>query len=179
MLKLEVPMTEVYNEETNEFEVGEVHTLRLEHSLVSLSKWEQKYKKPFLSKEEKTPEEAYWYIRMMCLDEVPEEVFANLSEENVQKVNEYINDTMTATWFKENPNQRPSNEIVTSEVFYYWIFTLNIDPGCDKWHLNRLLTLIRVVNEKNAPSKKMGRSEMMRQRSELNAARRRQYNTRG
>ena len=180
MLVIEVPLTESYDEEKEEFVIESSFKLELEHSLVSLSKWEQKFEKPFLSNEPKTAEETLWYVEAMTLTpDVPPEVFASLTNENIQSINNYINAKMTATWFRETGPGSQNREIITSEVIYYWMLTLNIDIDCENWHLNRLITLVRVTNEKNAPPKKVSRAEAARQRSELNKRRQAQYATQG
>lgn len=179
MLKLSVQMSdELYNEETEEFS-SETFDLELEHSLVSLSKWESKFCKPFLGKE-KTVEETIWYVEAMTLnDKVPEGIFQRLSDANIDAINEYIGAPMTATTVRELPNQRPSREIITAEVIYYWMIALNIPFQCEHWHLNRLLMLVKVCNAKNTPPKKVGKRDAARQRQELNAQRRQAYGTRG
>lgn len=180
MLKITVPGGEFFDERKQEFVVLKERTLQLEHSLVSLSKWESKWNKAFLSRNEKTTEETLDYVRCMTLTQnVDPEVFKHLSSKNIEEINSYISAPMTATWFPKEEGGGGSRETVTSELIYYWMITLNIPFECQKWHLNRLLSLIRVCNNKNTPPKKRSRSEIMRRNAELNAARRRKYNTRG
>ena len=155
-------------------------TLQLEHSLVSLSKWESKWNKSFLSKRNLTGEEILDYIKCMTITQnVKPEVYEHLSRDNITEIENYITAPMTATCFAEDKNTKPNRETVTSELIYYWMIALNIPFECQKWHLNRLLTLIRVCNVKNQPPKKMGRRDVMRRNSALNAARRQQLNSRG
>jgi len=180
MLKLTVPGVEHFDEATEEFvDVGEV-VLELEHSLVSLSKWESIYEKPFLGNTEKSTEEILGYIRAMLLTpEVPEEVFSRLSEANFHEINAYIDAKMTATWFHEAPGAPQTREVVTAELVYYWMVTFSIDWEAQYWHLNRLFTLIRVCNIKNAKPKKMSRAEVAARNRELNAQRKAQLGTKG
>ena len=178
MLNIVIPDQEFFNEETQEFFTLKGQTLQLEHSLVSLSKWESKWNKPFLSKNEKTLKETIDYIRCMTITQnVKPYIYDMLTNENILDINKYIDSPMTATTF--NVNNTPSREIVTSEIIYYWMISLNIPLECQKWHLNRLLTLIRVCNLKNAPSKKMSKKEIMSRNAALNAARRKKLNTKG
>lgn len=176
MLEITIPGAELWDEENQQFIYIKEQTLRLEHSLVSLSKWESKWCKPFLSKSDKTLEETIDYIKCMTLTQnVDPIVYSCLTQDNITKINEYIQAPMTATTFMEDKNGRPSRETVTSELVYYWMIALQIPVEFQKWHLNRLLTLIRVCNVKNQPPKKMTKAE----RSKLNAARRKKLGTRG
>lgn len=182
MLTLKVPIgIELYDEKTEQFVNSEEFTLELEHSLASLSKWESREEKPFLGKEQKTPEETFSYLRdMVVTPHVPEEVFECLTPENMEAINEYINAKMTATWFSDLGGQRRgAPEIITSELLYYMLVTYRIPFETQHWHLNRLITLIRVCNEKNKPSKKMPRQTAMQRQRDINAARRAKHGTRG
>lgn len=181
MLQINVPIDkEGWDEQKQEFVEPKVQTLTLEHSLISLSKWESKWCKPFLTNEDKTYEETIDYIKCMTLTpNVKPEVYEYLTSENIREINSYIEAPMTATTFYENRASKTSREIVTSELIYYWMIALQIPPEYQKWHLNRLLTLIRVCNIKNSPPKKMSKTAIMRRNAELNAARRKQLNTKG
>lgn len=164
---------ELYNEKTNEFVACKPQVLRLEHSLVSLSKWEQKWHKPFLVKTEKTNEEVLDYIRCMTLDSnIDASIYSFLSKENYEQIDAYIQDPMTATTIGNDPNEKKNNKIVTNEVIYYWMCELNIPPEYAKWHLNRLLTLIQVASIEKAPPKKMSKREALNRTQSINAARR-------
>lgn len=181
MLVLKVPIgDEYYDEEKKEFFVPDEFTLELEHSLASLSKWESREEKPFLGREEKTNAETFAYIRdMVITPNVPEKVFESFTVDNLRAVNDYINAKMTATWFHEMNNRRSSQEVITAELIYYWLVAHGIPFECQHWHLNRLITLIRVCNEKNKPQKKMPRQTAIQRQREINAARRAKHGTRG
>lgn len=181
MLSVTVPGYEWYDEKTNTFGSTKDTTLLLEHSLISIHRWEQKWNKPFLSKEDKTAEQCIDYVRCMTLTpHVDPAVYNGITLDIFDRINKYIEAPMTATWFGESDNVRPPNrEVVTAEVIYYWMISLNIPWECRKWHLNTLLTLIKVCNAKNAPKKKQNRREMLEQRAALNKARRARLNSRG
>lgn len=179
MLQITIPSQELWDSRTNEFVVTKETRLELEHSLIALSKWESKWEKPFLSKQEKTNEETVDYIRCMTITRnVDPGIYLFLTMDNLQAVNDYIAAPMTATTFS-NDRSKPSREIITAEIIYYWMIAYNIPFECEKWHLNRLLTLIRVCSVKNGPSKKMSKRDILRQNAQLNAMRRKQMNTTG
>lgn len=159
----------------------ETTPLELEHSLVSLSKWESKWEKPFLSSIEKTDEETFDYIHSMILTpNVSPEFLTKLSTQNVRDINEYINKKMTATWFSNiDEPKKSTGEVITAELIYYWMVALNIPIECETWHLNRLITLVRVCNQKNSPPKKMKPQEALAQQREMNARRRAELGTSG
>lgn len=180
MLVITVPGIEMFDEELQEFTTHGDVVLELEHSLVSLSKWEEKYEKPFLSAQEKTAEEIFVYVQCMCLTpDVPPEVFFKLSEGNTKDINAYIDSKRSATWFSEAPGAPSSREVITSELIYYWMTVFQIPFTCETWHLNRLFTLIRICNIKQAKPKKMSRSEIAARNRELNEQRKRQLGTKG
>ena len=177
MLTIIIPETELYDEIQNELTIVKEQKLVLEHSLVSLSKWESRWHKPFLSKEDKTREETIDYIRCMTVNSVDPAVYRCITASVINRVNAYISDPMTATTINEK--QKPNREVITAEIIYYWMVALQIPFECQKWHLNRLLTLINVCNIKNKPSKKMSPREVMSRNASLNAARRKALHTRG
>lgn len=181
MLRITIPAKEGYDESKNEFvNISKEQTLKLEHSLVSLSKWESKWCKAFLTTEEKTNEETLDYIKCMTISpDVDPDIYSCLTRENIEEINRYIGAPMTATNISEKPNGKSSKEVVTSELIYYWMIALNIPFECQKWHLNRLLTLIRICNIKNQPPKKRSKKDIMSRNAALNAARRKKLNSRG
>ena len=180
MLRITIPATEYWDEQKQEFVQMKEQTLQLEHSLVSLSKWESKWNKAFLTDKKKSFEETLDYIKCMTVTQnVKPEVYDALTTENIKQINEYIEAPMTATWFDNDKSGRTPGETITSELVYYWMISANIPFECQRWHLNRLLTLIRVCNIKNQPPKKISASEIASRNAALNEQRKRQLNTRG
>jgi len=180
MLRITIPAVEQWDEAKQEFIYTKEQTLSLEHSLVSLSKWESKWCKAFLTKQEKTFEETLDYIKCMTLTQnVDPEVYNYLTNGNINEINEYIEAPMTATYFSDEKTSKTSREQITAELIYYWMIALNIPFECQKWHLNRLLTLIKVCNIKNQSPKKRSKKDIMSRNAALNAARRKQLNTKG
>lgn len=180
MLTITVGATEVYDENAKAFTTHGGVELQLEHSLISLSKWESEFEKPFLGKDDKTVEETLGYIRCMVLTpNPPGDFLQKLSQENVEAINRYIERKMTATWFSDQPSAPKSREVITSELIYYWMSLFSIPFECEAWHLNRLFTLIRICNIKQSKPQKMSRAEVMQRNRELNAQRRTQLGTAG
>lgn len=179
MLKITVGDKEVYDESTQEFKAQGGVVLELEHSLVSLSKWESEFEKPFLTNDPKTGLEIIGYVRAMCLtSDIPETIFQKLSGENFQEINSYIDAKMSATWFNDKQTER-SREVVTSELIYYWMTVYRIPFICETWHLNRLFTLIRICNVKQDKPKTMTRTEQALEQRRINAERRARFNSTG
>lgn len=180
MLQITVPAMELWDEKKEEFVTVKEQKLCLEHSLVSLSKWESKWRKPFLSKDKKTEEETRDYVRCMTITQnVDPNIYNYLTEKNMKEIRNYITAPMTATWFNETKNSNRNQEKVTSELIYYWMISFGIPLECQKWHLNRLMTLINVCNIKNQPPKKHSMKEIMSRNTALNAARRKKLNSKG
>ena len=182
MIRILLPEKELYDEVNNKFVYLPSRELILEHSLVSISKWESKWHKSFLNTDDKSFDEVMDYIKCMCVEELEDENdLYRLSEENVSDINAYIQDSMTATTFSDfsdNKNTK-SREIITSEIIYYWMIANNIPFECQYGHLNKLLTLIKVCSIKNSPEKKMSTSEILSRNKALNAARRKKMNSKG
>lgn len=179
MLKIIIPPTELYDASKNEFfYVDRPTEIMLEHSLISISKWESKWNKPFLEDKEKTKEEILYYINCMLISKnIDDRIIYCLTEKNINDINDYINRSMTATTIKDS-NEK-SKKIVTSELIYGWMVLYNIPFDCEKWHLNRLITLIKVCEELNSPNKKMNKKDALSERRRLNQLRKKQLHTRG
>jgi len=181
MLQIVVPEKEYWNERTQQFVSTKEQTLCLEHSLVSISKWESKWHKAFIKTFNKNPtnEEIRYYVKCMTLTQnVDPNVYLSLTEENYREIFEYINDTMSASYINDGPGER-NREVITSELIYYWMVQANIPFECQKWHLNRLLTLIRIYNVKNNPKKKKSTVELITEYKNANEERKKQWKTAG
>lgn len=180
MLRIVIPESEDFNNETGEFITNKECVLQLEHSLVSVSKWESKWNKAFLSNKKHTYEETIDYIRCMTINNVPDNIYSRIRNADIDKVNEYISAPMTAVYFHDDKSGKtPGGDTITSELIYYWMIVRNIPFECQKWHLNRLLALIRVYDMKNSPNKKMSAKEIARRNKAINAARRKRHNSKG
>lgn len=181
MLEIEIPGETTYDDEKEQFvEVSKTVKLTLEHSLISLSKWEAKYERPFLGDKNQTLEETLDYIKFMTVTRnVDDSVYDRLTRENSVAIANYIAASNTATTFNSFDEKPSSREVITSEIIYYWMVALSIPFECEKWHINRLLTLIRVINEKNKPEKKIDRQTLLSRQRELNEARKKKLKTKG
>lgn len=180
MLHISVPAIEEWDEINEQFISAKEQTLTLEHSLLSLSKWEAKWHKPFLVEEKHSHEEIVDYVRCMTINTISDDtVYDRLTQANMAQIQEYIDDKMTATWFSKKEKGKKNDEQVTSELIYYWMIALNIPFECQKWHLNRLLTLIEVCNIKNTPRKPRSKKDILSQNAAINKARRAKLNSKG
>lgn len=180
MLQITIPATEQWDEKNQVFVKTDKQVLRLEHSLVSLHKWESKWHKSFLFTKEKTYEETLDYIKCMTLTQnVNPDVYYCLTNENITQINEYIADPMTATYIYEDEKKGINRDKVTAELIYYWMISLEIPFECQKWHLNQLLALIKVCNVKNSPKKRMSNRDILSRNKALNEARKKSMHTRG
>ena len=181
MLEITIPKTELYDSKNNRFVNIEEQTLRLEHSLVSLSKWESKWHKPFLSDRYKpTYEENLDYIKFMTITQnVKPEVYNAITNQQVEQIKEYINTPQTATYFSKEPEGTIDGKEITSELIYYWMSELHINWESQKWHLSRLITLIKIFNAERKPQEKRSESDMWADYEALNKARREKLNLKG
>lgn len=181
MLTIYVNEVELYDELKEEFITIKAKTLQFEHSLISLSKWESEYKKPFLTSSNlKTDNELYYYLECMCIQNITsDELKLILTTKNIELINTYIDEKRTATWFNELNKDKLNNEQITSELLYYWMIAMNIPLACEKWHLSRLLTLIKICNEKNKKPTKLTNKEISERNRKLNEERRAKYNSKG
>lgn len=171
MLEIKLRETEAYDDRTSSFVVLPAAVMRFEHSLLSVSKWESQTNLPFLDKRQKTPEETYLYLQCMRTDDGPENLINRLSSSQIKQINDMIQAPSTATTFRETSTSRGSNEVITSEVMYYWIASYQLPIVCETWHLNRFMALVRIASIKNQPQKKMRRSEVLAANRSLNERR--------
>lgn len=179
MLRMEIPKEECYDEENNEFFYSDEIVLELEHSLSSISKWESKWHKPFLDPNLKLSiEEFKSYVKYMNNKEISDEAISRLTSSQIDEIETYMEDKATATWFTSNENDQISREIITSEILYYQMIYLGIPFECQYWHINKLITLIRVCSLKRN-GKKMPQGEILQRNRELNEARKAKMNTKG
>lgn len=180
MLTITIEGDEVFNQETETFSTFDDVVVELEHSLISLSKWESKYQKPFLTKDQKTPREIFEYMKCMLISpNVDPDVLYNCSQDNINQIQEYIDSTQSATTFGLLPDRRGPGEIITAELVYYWLVAFTIPFECQYWHLNRLFALIRICNIKNSPQTQMSTNEIAQRNRDLNAQRRKELGTTG
>jgi hypothetical protein len=182
VLKITLPAVDMFDDAKQEFTASDEVVLELEHSLVSLGVWESKWEQPFLGPKEKTREQTLDYVNSMVLGgETPPDLFSRLTDDHIEAINAYINAKMTATTFNEagSAPKKGATEIITAELVYYWMIKLEIPFECQYWHLERLLTLIKVCTLKNSPPKKMSRAEVIAQQRALNAQRKAQLGTAG
>ena len=182
MLTVNVSGEEFFDEDKAEFISTEVLTLKLEHSLVSLSKWESKFRKPFLGPVQKSSEEIYGYVEAMIISgDFSPEVYSQMSKENLDAISDYMASQQSATTFVEPPGQkaRGRSEVITSELIYFWMVSYNVPFECETWHLNRLFALLRICNIKTSNEKKMSPNEVAAQQRTLNAQRRAELGTKG
>lgn len=184
MLTLTIPETEMFNEATNEFVHFKEMEIKLEHSLVSISKWEMKWHQAFLTDKELTQEQIFDYIKCMTIgNTIDDSMLLRFNEDHVRKIKEYIEDKKSATWFNdENQNGKKSREVLTSELIYYYMIAYKIPFECQKWHLNRLITLIRICSiktEQMQGKNKMSKNDVYKNNRDLNAQRRAKLHSKG
>ena len=179
MLQIVIRDTEFFDERDSSIEIVKGRTLQLEHSLLSISKWESIWKKPFLTKEKKTRDEIVSYIQCMNVgQQPPDSIYKCITSRHIKEVEAYIDDSMTATTIKNN-GKRNSRKIITSELIYFWMIQNGIPFECQKWHLNRLLTLIEICAIENGPKKKMSQNDILRRNDALNEMRKAKHRTSG
>lgn len=178
-LTIKIPGKELFNNKTQEFIYLPDYEITLEHSLISISKWEAKWHVSYIDTKEKTPEQTFDYIRCMSIKgEIPDDVLFNLSVKNIESIMDYIDNPMTATVIKSK-DSTVRNQLITSELIYAWMVGYQIPFECQKWHLNRLLKLIQTVKELNKPSKKMSQSEIAARNKAINAKNRARFKSKG
>ena len=190
-LTIDLPKREYGEEDGNDIllKISPAQKITLEHSLYTISKWEAKYHKSFIKEKNKTPEQMEYYVRCMIVKpeySSPEEIdkfliFRLMNEgNNNERISNFLNDTMTATYFRPDPNKPQNTETITSELIYYWMVKCELPVDLmEHWHINRLLVLIEVFSRKDAPKKRRSARSIMEQNDYLNEQRKKQWNTRG
>lgn len=179
MLSLQVPRTEIWDYDKEEFVYVEPFKMQLEHSLDAISKWEQKYHKPFLEQKEFTNGEILYYIKCMSVTELPENFFYAITPQIVKEIRMYIEDPATATVVKEPPSKKGTGKFITSELIYYYMASLQIPFECDKWNIHRLLTLIRIFNAESGAHKAKSKSDIYAENRRLNEMRKKAMRSKG
>ncbi len=184
-IKIEVKGSEMFDENTGRFIEVKPAVLTLEHSLIAISKWEARFHIPFLREGDKTPEQIEYYIQCMTINQnIDPNTYKGITSDQQKQILAYIKDPMTATWINDGGKpakgrKKGSDQEVTSELIYYWMVSYRIPSEYEKWHLNRLLTLIQICNQYNQPQKKLSKNEIIKNNDALNEARRAAMNTRG
>lgn len=180
MLEITIPKQELWDSKNKTFIYVTTQKLKLEHSLVSISKWESKWHMPFYSKKEKTAAQIIDYVKCMTITQnVDSNVYSVLTTENINQILNYIKDPMTATVFYNKETNRITRESITSERIYYWMINLGIPVKFETWHINRLITLIELCSLENQPPKKMSRDEVLARNRKLNLERRKKLGSKG
>lgn len=184
-ITIKIKKQELYDETNEKFiELQSDYDLILEHSLISISKWESKWHKLYFDdKEKKSREEVLDYVRCMNTKyDAPDYVYNALTTEDFEAIAKYIDDPSTATKLPKMPEKNNSmrHEKLSSELLYYYMFKLNIPKECEKWHINRLLVLIEIFGIKDGnDSKKLSRAELIARNRSINAKNRARFNTKG
>lgn len=183
MLELEVS-GEFYNEKSNQFHDLKPRKIRFEHSLLSLSEWESKWRVPFLKDDEKSDKQAIDYIRMMALDPINEDELRIVVADHMEEIIHYISESHTATTissFSESVDRRSAlhKQVWTSELIYFYMFSFGIPKECETWNLSRLMALIEIFSIKNSPSKKMSRRKTADMYRQINEQRRMKNHSKG
>ena len=181
MLLIDIPETELFDESTDRFITIKAQTLKLEHSLISISKWESRWNKPFLKEDNKTPEQIRDYIRCMSLVPLQDDnVVLALNSKSIEKIINYIEAPMTATTVAFLDDKKPvKKEILTSELIYYYMIQAQVPFECEKWHINRLFALLKVCSAKSSEKQKANTKTAAKSQAALNAARRSKLKSRG
>lgn len=178
MLEIELEELEAWDDKKQEFVVLKNEVVCLEHSLKSISEWEAKWKVPFLDTTPRTKQMILDYVSCMVVSEVPKGFLERLKTRDFSRIQEYIDDSRTASWISSEDNTNDGSK-VTSELIYYWMVTAGIPFSAEEWHLNRLMMLIKIYGEKNKPEKKRSREDILERNRELNEKRRREMGTNG